>query len=109
MKNFYFKTKDLQSTIEDFKSIDTRLKNITTINFCFADTNEKIFVENFEFDAKIVIYIEIDDSVETNVIFENKTTVIGDFCFEVESESTIIINDLKTVVDNFDKRFDFFF
>ena len=97
MKNFYFKARSLRSTIENFKSIDTRLKNIITTNFYFVDTSEKIFVENFEF-------VEIDNFVETNVIFKNKTTIIDDFCFEIDDESTIIINDL-----NFDERFNFFF
>ena len=69
------------------------LKNITTANFCFVDTSEKI--KNFEID-----FVEI-------MIDVNKT-IIDNFCFEVENVSTIIINDLKTVVDNFDERFDFF-
>ena len=103
MKNFHFKTKDLKSIVEDFKSIDIRLKNITTISLCSVDTSEKIFVENFEFDAKVIIDIEVNSFVKMNVIFENKTTIVDDFCFEIENESTIIINDL-----NFDKRFDFF-
>ena len=103
--NFHFKANDLRSTVEEFKSTNTNLKNITTFSFCSADTSEKIFVENFELDVAIVI--DVDESAEISVIFkkiENEATAVD--------ESTIIVNDLKTVVDNFverSERFDFLF
>ena len=102
MKNFYFKTKDARSIVEIFESNDTCLKNITTTSFCSTDTSEKIF--------EIIIDVEVDIvaiDVTTKKI-ENKTTTIDCFCFETENVLTIIINDLKIVVDIFDERFDFF-
>ena len=95
----------MRATVENIESIDTCLKNITTINLCFIDTSKKIFVENFELNVvETMIDIETNDFVEIGVIFEkieNETTTID--------ESSIIINDLKTVVDNFDDRSNFFF
>ena len=80
------------------------MKNITTISFCSADTSEKIFVANFELDAKTMIDIKIENFVKIR-----ETTTVDEFCFDVENVSSVIVNDLKIVVDNFDERLNFFF
>ena len=111
IKNFHFKARNLKSIAIDFEAINTCLKNITTVSLCSADTSKKIFVENFEL-IEVIIDIEVDDFVEIDMIFEkieNETTTIDCFCFEIENVSTIIINNLKIVVDIFDERFDFLF
>ena len=75
MKNFHFKTRNtrivetFKSIVENFESTNIFLKNITTISFCFVDTNEKIFVENFEL-IEIIIDIETNNFVEIDVIFK---------------------------------------
>ena len=102
MKNFHFKTRNARLIAEIFESNDICLKNITTISFCLTDTSEKIF--------KVIIDVEIDIVAIDITIekIENETTTIDCFCFEIENVLTIIINNLKTVVDIFEKRFDFF-
>ena len=87
IKGFHFKTRNLRATAEGIESMNTCLKNITIASFCSADTSEKVFVE----DSELNVFEKI----------ENEATTVD--------ESSIIVNDLNTVVDSFEKRSDFFF
>ena len=91
--NFHFKASDLRSIVEKFKSTDTDLRNITIVNFCFNDTSEKTFVEDFKLNVVDAI---IDEKFED---IKNETTTID--------VSTIIVNGLNIVVDSFERRFGF--
>ena len=95
MKNFHFKTRGLRPIAVVFEAVDTCLKGITTASFCSADTSEKVFVEDFELDV-----IDIEE-------IKDETAAVDGFC--LEAGSVVIVNDLKTVVDNFDERSDFLF
>ena len=79
------------------------MKNITTTNFCSIDTSEKIF--EIIIDVKIDI-AAIDIAIEKT---ENETTTVDCFCFKTKNVLTIIINNLKIIVNIFDERFDFLF
>ena len=95
MKNFHFKTKDartvetFKSIVEDFELTSICLKNITTTSFCSVDTNEKIF--------EIIIDVKIDIA-EIDVTIE-----------KIKDKIATINKSLKIVVDNFEKRSNFFF